>query len=394
MTDPLLATIGVAGAGTMGSGIALLAALHGHSVMLWEPHEDALTKARARIGASLTKLVERGELSAADAERVRHSITTTYFLDEIASASIVIEAIVEDIGAKRELFMKLEGVASPTTILATNTSSLSVTALASACKDPGRFLGVHFFNPATKIPLVEVIPTIHTSEATVAKVQSLLHYWRKSIVIARDTPGFIVNRVARPFYGEALRILDEGLANVPTIDWAMKELAQFKMGPFELMDLIGNDVNFAVSSGVFQDLFYDARYRPSLIQRRMVEAGFLGKKCGRGFYDYSAGMYHSEHAVRDATLGEAIANRIVTMLINEAAEVVQFRIASPEEIDRAMVLGVSYPKGLLEWGDEIGAAVVYERLNHLYEEYREERYRPSAYLRRIARLGGSLRGGD
>lgn len=393
MTDPRLHTVGVVGAGTMGSGIALLAALHGHRVLVWEPHEEALTKARARISASLTKLVERGELSATDAERAGHSMTTTYFLDEVASAEIVIEAIIEDLDAKRELFTKLEGVAPSTTILATNTSSLSVTALASACKDPGRFLGVHFFNPATKIPLVEVIPAVHTSEATVATVQSLLHHWRKSVVIARDTPGFIVNRVARPFYGEALRILDEGLANVPTIDWAMKELAQFKMGPFELMDFIGNDVNFAVSSGVFRDLFYDPRYRPSLIQKRMTEAGLLGRKSGRGFYDYSAGVHHSEHPIRDATLGEAIVNRIVTMLINEAADAVQFRIASAEEIDRAMVLGVSYPKGLLEWGDEIGAAVVLERLNHLYEEYREERYRPSAYLRRIARLGGSLRGG-
>jgi 3-hydroxybutyryl-CoA dehydrogenase len=206
-------------------------------------------------------------------------------------------------------------------------------------------------------------------------------------VLAADTPGFIVNRVARPFYGEALRILEEGLADAATIDWAMRAIGNFKMGPFELMDFIGNDVNFAVTRSVFEATFYDARYRPALTQQRLVDAGMLGRKSGRGHYDYRDGATRPE-PLRDETIGRGIVDRIVAMLINEAADAVHFRIASAQDIDLAMRNGVNYPKGLLAWADELGAEAVFARLRFLQEEYGEDRYRPSPLLRHLARTGG------
>jgi 3-hydroxybutyryl-CoA dehydrogenase len=210
--------------------------------------------------------------------------------------------------------------------------------------------------------------------------------WKKTPVMASDTPGFIVNRVARPFYGEALRLLEEGVADVATIDWAMKDMGGFRMGPFELMDFIGNDVNYAVTRSVFEAMFFDPRYKPSLTQKRLVESNFLGRKTGRGYYDYRAGARTPEPA-KDVNTGLLIFERILAMLINEAIDAVFMRVASPEDIDLAMTKGVNYPKGLLAWANELGLERVHGWLERLQAEYGEDRYRPSPLLKRMARDG-------
>jgi 3-hydroxybutyryl-CoA dehydrogenase len=210
--------------------------------------------------------------------------------------------------------------------------------------------------------------------------------WKKTPVIASDTPGFIVNRIARPYYGESIRIMEEGIADAPTIDWAMRALGGFRMGPFELMDFIGNDVNYAVTSSVFEAFFYDARYRPSLTQRRLVEAGLLGRKTGRGYYDHRPGATPPP-AHEDRLVGQQILDRVVAMLANEAADAVLFRVASPADIDLAMTKGVNYPKGLLAWADELGLDWVLRTMTNLQQEYGEDRYRPSPLLRRMVAEG-------
>ena len=252
-----------------------------------------------------------------------------------------------------------------------------------------RVVGMHFFNPAPLMALVEIVPAITTSPDVTAQTRALADAWGKTTVVATDTPGFIVNRIARPFYGESLRILEEGIADVPTIDWAMRELGGFRMGPFELMDFIGNDVNFAVTSSVFEATFYDPRYRPSLTQRRLVEAGLLGRKRERGYYDYRAGAV-APSPTRDSTLGAAIVDRVLAMLVNEAVDAVHLCVASAADVELAMTKGVNYPRGLLAWGDTIGASEILRRLEWLQAEYGEDRYRPSPLLRRCVREGRSL----
>jgi 3-hydroxybutyryl-CoA dehydrogenase len=234
--------------------------------------------------------------------------------------------------------------------------------------------------------LVEIVPGLSTAPAITSAVRALVDGWGKTTVLAKDTPGFIVNRVARPFYGESLRIFEEGIADVATIDWAMRKLGGFRMGPFELMDLIGLDVNYAVTRSVFEGLFFDPRYRPSLTQRRLVEAGFLGKKSGRGFYDYREGGVAPE-PVQDADLGGEILHRVLAMLVNEAVDAVFLNVASAQDVELAMTKGVNYPRGLLAWGDELGLDRVLDRLTALQEEYGEDRYRPSPLLRRMVREG-------
>jgi 3-hydroxybutyryl-CoA dehydrogenase len=274
-------------------------------------------------------------------------------------------------------------------LLASNTSSLSIGAIGGACTRPERVVGIHFFNPAPVMPLVEIIPSLVTSDTCRDAARSIVDSWGKTTVVASDTPGFIVNRIARPFYGEALRMYDEDIADAATIDWAMRELGGFKMGPFELMDFIGNDINFAVTSSVFESMFYDARYRPSHTQRRLVEAGLLGRKTGRGYYDYRDGA-EKPSASTDRVQGQEIVDRVLAMLINEAIDAVMMGVASPADIETAMTKGVNYPKGLLAWCDEIGPDVVLRRLDALYEQYREDRYRASPLLRRIATRGAKV----
>ena len=382
--------VGVLGAGAMGTGIAQVAATAGHRVVLVDAYAPSLDKARQAIEKALGREVEKGRLTASAAkeieQRIRFAPSSGDDLSAFRDCGLVIEAIVEELEAKQRAFRAMEAAVRETTVLATNTSSLSVGALGAACKHPGRVIGLHFFNPATVLPLVEVIGAITSDLDIVDKARKLLDTWGKVTVRASDTPGFIVNRVARPFYGEALRVHEEGIADIPTIDWAMKELGGFKMGPFELMDLIGNDVNYAVTRSVFEALYYDPRYKPSLTQRRMVEANRLGRKTGVGYYDYRNGAEKPAPKM-DRVAGGRIVDRILAMLINEAADAVMMRIASPQDIDLAMTKGVNYPKGLLVWADEIGIPTVYERLVALQAEYGEDRYRPSALLKRMARDG-------
>jgi len=376
--------IGIIGAGTMGAGIAQIASSNGHEVFLYDAYAEQLPKAKAGLEKILNRQVEKGRMSQ---EKVDGILSRIHFVDDITKfgkCGFVIEAIVENIDIKKDAFQRLEGIVSKDCVLASNTSSLSIASISSALKKPERFLGVHFFNPAPLMKLVEIIPSVATDTELAQSTKEFISDWGKITVMAKDTPGFIVNRVARPFYSEALRILEEGVADVPTIDWAMKELGGFRMGPFELMDLIGHDVNYEVTSSVFKEFYYDPRFKPSFTQKRLVEAGWLGRKSGKGFYNYGEDAKNSDPN-KDKELGEEILHRILVMLINEAFDAVFMNIGSAEDVDLAMQNGVNYPKGLLVWAEEIGLENVLGRMNALYEEYLEDRYRPNPLLKRMVR---------
>jgi 3-hydroxybutyryl-CoA dehydrogenase len=385
--------VGVVGAGAMGSGIAQVAATRGHRVILADAIPSAIARAREGHAAAFAREVEKGRRPAAEAAAARERVTYVDgvgadALRSFAPCGLVIEAIIEDLDSKRALFRDLERVIAADAVLATNTSSLSIAALAGGRSAPERVVGIHFFNPAPVLPLVEIIPAITTAPAIADAARALMDAWGKTTVVAADTPGFIVNRLARPFYGEALRIAEERLADYATIDWVMRELGGFKMGPFELMDFIGNDVNYAVTRSVFEGMSFDPRYRPSITQRRLVEAGLLGRKAKRGYYDYRDGAAKPE-PVKDETLGRVILDRIVAMLINEAVDALHLRIATVPDLETAMTKGVNYPRGLLAWCDQIGPGTVLATLEALQAEYGDDRYRPSPLLRRIA-AGGSF----
>jgi len=378
--------IGVVGAGTMGTGIAQIAASYGHKVYLFDAYKDQLKISEQELLKILNRQVTKDRMTQKEMDEILHRIHFVDHLKNFADCEIVFEAIIEKLQAKKDQFARLEGIVKSSCILATNTSSLSIASISSALKKPKRFLGVHFFNPAPVMKLVEIIPGISTSDTITGNVESLIKSWEKVTVKAKDTPGFIVNRVIRPFYGEALRIYEEGIADFATIDWAMKTLGNFKMGPFELMDLVGNDINYEVTETIFKEFFYDPRFKPSFTQKRMVEAGRLGKKSGLGFYSYNDPSKNPKPTEEKKT-GQKIFNRVLTMLINEAVDAVYMNIASVEDVDLAIKNGVNYPKGLLEWADEIGPGIILNRMESLQEMYGEDRYRPNPLLKRKVAKG-------
>jgi 3-hydroxybutyryl-CoA dehydrogenase len=375
-------TIGVLGAGTMGAGIAQVAAQSGHSVVLVDLNKAQLQKAKSNLEKTLTKLVEKAKIEASQKSEIENRIQYSSEINDFSNCQLIIEAIIEDLSIKHKVFESLENVVSTSCILASNTSSLSIASIGSVLKNSNRVIGIHFFNPAPLMPLVEVIPAVQTSNETLNKSVELIKSWKKTVVVCKDTPGFIVNRVARPFYGEALRIYEEGIADFATIDWAMTHFGGFKMGPFTLMDYIGNDINYAVTESVFQAFYYDPRFKPSFTQKRHREAGFYGRKSGRGYYDYSEGTTMPAPNENEE-VGKYIFNRILVMLINEAVDAVFMQVASKDDVDLAMTKGVNYPKGLLAWADEIGLQNVLNQLESFFEEFGEDRYRPNPLLKRM-----------
>ncbi|MFD8380383.1 3-hydroxyacyl-CoA dehydrogenase [Streptomyces sp. NPDC059679] len=497
-------TVAVVGTGTMGQGIAQVALVAGHPVRLYDAAPGRAAQAADAIAARLERLVDKGRLAPAARDAALGRLTPVAGLAGLADAELAIEAILEDLGAKQQLFTALESVVSDGCLLATNTSSLSVTAVAGALRRPGRLLGLHFFNPAPLLPLVEVVRGFATDQAAADRAYETVAAWGKTPVRCADTPGFIVNRIARPFYAEALRVHEEGAAAPATVDAVLRECGGFAMGPFELTDLIGQDVNEAVTRSVWDAMFHDPKFTPSLAQRRLVDAGLYGRKAGRGWYDYAEGapppkphtaepcrapsmvVVHmgrpgsgsgpagelprlieeagitvtwedpaadappggfialpdgtrlaltdgssatvgspvpcirfdlaldyrtatrmalapgetvSPEAVRAATglfqaLGKTVSviqdvpgmivARTVAMLADFAMDAAARRVASPEDIDTAMRLGVNYPLGPLRWGSELGARWVCDILLNLHQAYPTGRYAPSQSLMRRA----------
>jgi len=499
--------IAVIGAGAMGAGIAQIVAQSGHRVLLFDTRLNGAEDAQKKLATTFEQLAAKGKMTSDDAQAAAGRIVPIHALGDCVSARLVIEAIVEDLEAKRELWRDLEGVVAPETILATNTSSLSVTAMAAGLKYPRRVAGLHFFNPPPLMPLVEIVSGLATDPEVAATLYSTAAGWGKVPVHAKSTPGFIVNRCARPFYAEALRLLNERAADPATIDAVMREAGGFRMGPFELLDLIGNDVSVAVTTSVWRAYSNDPRFTPSAIQQEMVAAGYLGRKSGRGFYDYAPGtkkpIAHTEpeqpapgrvvvygdlgpastlvermlaagvpverakregafptgvigvggawlalsdgqtatvragasgahdmvlfdlaldfatctrlavaraDTCSDAAYSAAVGAlqaagiavsrlddaaglvvlRTVAMLANECADAAKEAIASPRDIDAAMMKGVNYPRGPLAWADAIGVARVRDALANLAAHYGEDRYRISPLITRRAVSGARL----
>ena len=371
---------GIIGSGAMGSGIAQVLASAGHEVAIYDSNPQALDKSKTSLKSTFDKLAEKGKITLEQASQYFNHIHYIETLEGLKDIELVIEAIVEDLGIKQQVFKNIEAVVSADCILATNTSSLSIASIAAACAKPERVIGIHFFNPAPIMALVEIIPAVQTKDGLAEQVKNWVSSWGKLPVITKDTPGFIVNRVARPFYSEAIRLYEEGFADCATIDTAMTNIGGFKMGPFTLMDFIGHDVNYRVTESVFNSFFYDPRFKPSLSQKRLFEAGYFGKKSGRGFYNYAEGAEQAK-ANDNIELQQKIVNRILAMLINEAADALFLNIANRADLETAMTKGVNYPKGLLAWGDEIGWGNILKQLDDLYNYYHEDRYRASPWIR-------------
>ncbi len=372
--------VGVIGSGAMGAGIAQIAATAGHDVIVYDTNKEALGRAKNNLENALKKLVEKQKLTEQTAQAILKRTQYANELNQFKNCALIIEAIIENLEVKQQLFSSLETIVVKDCILASNTSSLSITSIASACKHAERVIGIHFFNPAPVMPLVEIIPAISTDNKITEVSKKLINSWGKITVLTKDTPGFIVNRVARSFYGESIRIYEEGIADFATIDWALKTFGGFKMGPFELMDFIGNDVNYKVTESVWAQFFHEPRFKPSLTQKRLFEAKWFGRKSGKGYYNYSEGAMQPK-PTENEELGKTIFYRVISMLINEAIDSLYLQLASKEDLDLAMTKGVNYPKGLLKWADELGLQNVLNVLENLYNTYAEDRYRPCILLK-------------
>lgn len=384
--------IAIIGAGTMGSGIAQVAATAGCEVKLYDTQDKALENSKEKLNKILKRLIDKRKIDEKEKNRIQNNIKYVNSLEDLSDSELTIEAIVENIDVKRQVFKKLEEIQNKDSIIASNTSSIPIATIAAALDHPERVIGIHFFNPAPLMPLVEIIPAVQTSEEVKNRVVKIIADWKKVGVLAKDTPGFIVNRVARPFYGEALRIYEEGKGSFAKIDRAMKELGNFRMGPFELMDFIGNDVNYKVTETVFSEFYYDPRYKPSFTQKRFAQAGYLGRKSGRGYYFYKDGKIDTDkhpeiNSEFNREEGQKILDRILVMLINEAADALFLNIATAKDIELAMTKGVNYPKGLLGWANEKGINWCVRNMDALYDEYHEDRYRCSPLLRKMAKEG-------
>ena len=365
--------VSVIGAGAMGSGIAQVAASNDSEVTIVDSSPQALENSQSKLKSILNRLVEKRKINKEESQHIISNINWSSEMNEISNSNLVIEAIVENMEIKQILFSQMESLVSDDCILATNTSSLSVAGIASVCNNPSRIMGIHFFNPAPLMKLVEVIPTNETDGDLLKEVKSILEGWGKTVVTAKDTPGFIVNRVARPFYGEALKIYEEGIADFATVDWAMKKFGGFRMGPFELMDYIGNDVNYSATKAVYDGTNHDPRYKPSATQKKLMDEGLLGRKSGKGYFDYSENAVNPEPQ-KNEELGRKIFKRILAMLINAAVDALNESIATRDDIDTAMKTGVNYPKGLLKWADEIGLNSQVAQLKELHSKFEDDRY--------------------
>ena len=483
---------GVAGTGTMGRGIAQVLAQCGARTLVFDAQPGAARKAREAIGQSLGKLVEKGRLAAEDVEKTLRRVEVVDSLEGMAPAHLVVEAIVEDLAAKRQLFSALEKVVKPDCILASNTSSLSVTAMAAACQRPGRVAGYHFFNPVPVMKIVEVVDGTLTEPWAGEALSALARRFGHTPVRCKDTPGFVVNHAGRAFVPEALRILSEGVADFATIDRVLVDAAGFRLGPFGLMDLVGLDVAHAVMKSMYQQYFEEPKYRPSFLAEPRVAAGLLGRKTGRGWYEYDKdgvalrtpeapapgarpnavwavpelkellvalgakpelkpapeaicfvaplgadatttalelGLDPQRTVAVDPLFGfkkrrtlmknpmtrkevlEAahgllacdgvpvsvindspgfVAQRVVAHIVNVGCDIAQMRIAAPPDLDRAVTLGLGYPRGPLAMGDSLGPKRILAVLEAMHALYQEPRYRPSPWLRRRAALGLSL----
>lgn len=383
--------IGIIGAGTMGRGIAQIAAAAGMEALVYDMQPEAQAASLDYLQKIMGRLAAKGKITDAEGKAILGRIFMVENMSSLSEADLVIEAVVENLEIKRSIFKQLESICGEDTILATNTSSLSVSAIAGTCSKPERVVGIHFFNPVPLMRLVEIIPALQTDDALVDRARQIIKSWGKQTVTVSDTPGFIVNRVARPYYSEALRILDEGIADIPTIDQAMTDLGKFRMGPFALMDFIGHDVNYKVTESMFHAYFGEPRYKPSFSQKKLMDAGRLGRKTGRGFYVHPYEKPEQE-PLKDSEIGHTIFRRILFMLFNEAADALFWKVASRDDIDRAMQLGANYPARLLKWADETGLKEIVDYLDDLYNYYREERYRCSPLLRDLANNGNQFYG--
>ena len=379
--------VAVIGAGAMGSGIAQVAATAGHPVALVDAVTGAVEEAVARIIASLQRQEAKGRISSAQLEEIVERITPVESVAGLPPCGLVVEAVREDLETKRALFTRVAASQPADAVLATNTSSLDITAIAAGIPGPDRVIGLHFFNPPAAMRLVEVIGGAESAAEVLEGATELMRAWGKAPVRCTSTPGFIVNRVARPFYGEAQRMLMDGVADAATLDAAVRS-AGFRMGPLELTDFIGQDVNLAVGTSVWEQTGRDPRYEPTALQQQLVAAGHLGRKSGRGVYRYGPDGTALDAVPDEGRVAELLAGpvetnplaRTLAMLVNEAVDLVRRGEATPEDVDTAMTLGTNYPRGPIAWGRDIGYAVVAEQLAALDRAFPGGRYRPSPAL--------------